>query len=95
MRFLSRFFDNNDREVSRLQPLIDQTNALEPEYEALSDAEILERVAAIREDILEVVHERDGQDDDLLDMDPERRADVRKERRKKDLSRIQAALARR
>ncbi len=92
MRFLSRFFDNNDREVSRLQPIIDQTNALEPEYEALSDAEILERVAAIREDIVEVVHARDGQDDDLLDMDPERRADIRKERRKKDLARIQAAL---
>ncbi len=92
MRFLSRFFDNNDREVTRLQPVIDQTNALEPEYEALSDAEILERVGAIREDILEVVHQRDGQDDDLLDMDPERRSDVRKERRKRDLARIQAAL---
>ena len=92
MRFLSRFFDNNDREITRLQPLIDQTNALEPEYEALSDAEILERVAAIREDIHEVVHERDGQDDDLLDMEPERRGDVRKERHKRDLARIQAAL---
>jgi preprotein translocase subunit SecA len=92
MRFLSRFFDSNDREVSRLQPLINQTNALEPEYEALSDAEILERIGAIRADILEVVHERDGQDDDLLDMDPERRADVRKERRKRDLARITVAL---
>ena len=33
MRLLSRFFDSNDRELSRIQPLIDATNELEPEYE--------------------------------------------------------------
>ena len=31
MRFLSRFFDNNDRELAKVQPLIDRTNELEPE----------------------------------------------------------------
>ena len=44
MRFLSRFFDSNDRELGRIQPLIDATNDLEPEYEALSDGEIRERI---------------------------------------------------
>ena len=33
MRFISRFFDSNDREISRLQPLVDKTNELEAEYE--------------------------------------------------------------
>ena len=31
MRFLSRFVDSNDREIRRLQPLVDETNALEAE----------------------------------------------------------------
>jgi hypothetical protein len=51
MRFLSRFFDSNDRELSKIQPLIDRTNDLEPEYEALSDEEIRERIDLIRADV--------------------------------------------
>src|SRR3954470_12864085 len=53
MRFLSRFFDSTDRELSRIEPLIDRTNELEPEHEALSDAEIRERIEAIRAEIAE------------------------------------------
>jgi len=37
MRFLNRFVDSNDREIRRLQPLVDETNALEAEYEDRSD----------------------------------------------------------
>ena len=40
MRFLNRFVDSNDREIRRLLPLVDEMNALEPEFEALSDDEI-------------------------------------------------------
>ena len=40
MRFLTRFVDSNDRELRRIQPLVDATNALEAEIEALSDDEI-------------------------------------------------------
>ena len=36
MRFLSRFVDSNDRELRRVQPWVDQINALEPEYEAMA-----------------------------------------------------------
>ncbi|MFO7773613.1 MAG: preprotein translocase subunit SecA [Dehalococcoidia bacterium] len=32
--------DSNERELKRLQPLVDEINRLEPEYEALSDAEL-------------------------------------------------------
>ena len=40
MRFFSKFVDSNDREIRRLQPYVDEINALEPEFEALSDDEI-------------------------------------------------------
>jgi len=40
MRFLSRFVDSNDRELRRLQPWVEQINALEAEYEAMSDEDI-------------------------------------------------------
>ena len=49
--FLNRFIDSNEREVKRLQPLVDQTNALEAEFKALSDIEIRERIADIRVEI--------------------------------------------
>ena len=51
MRFLSRFVDSNDREIRRLQPLVDETNALEAEIEALSDDEIRAQFAEIRAEI--------------------------------------------
>ena len=35
--FLNRFVDSNDRELKRIQPVVDEANALEPELEALSD----------------------------------------------------------
>jgi hypothetical protein len=34
--FLNRFVDSNDRELKRIQPFVDEANALEPEIEALS-----------------------------------------------------------
>ena len=53
MRFLSQFFDNNDRELAKIQPLIDRTNELEADYEGLSDDEIRERIDGIRAEIAE------------------------------------------
>jgi len=50
MKFLSRFVDSNDRELRRIQPLIDEINELEPEIQALSADEIRERFALIRDD---------------------------------------------
>ena len=75
MRFLSRFFDSNDRELSKIQPLIDRTNDLEPEYEALSDAEIRERIDVIRTDVLEAAAPEEPSEDELEHPDAERRRD--------------------
>jgi preprotein translocase subunit SecA len=41
--------DPNEKELSRLQPLVDAINGLEPEFEALSDAELRARTDAFRE----------------------------------------------
>ena len=40
MKFLSWLVDSNEREVRRLEPLVARINELEPEYEAMSDAEL-------------------------------------------------------
>ncbi len=40
MKLLSRIFGDNEREVRRYMPLVEQINAIEPEFEALSDAEL-------------------------------------------------------
>jgi preprotein translocase subunit SecA len=92
MRLLSRFFDSNDRELSRLQPLIDQINDLEPEYQALSDAEIRERVDVIRADLVETAAPEEPSDDELHHHDLEHRRDLEKARHKRDIERLQASL---
>ncbi len=54
MRFLSRFVDSNDRELRRIQSIVDEANSLEPEMEALTDEQIRERFTEIREEIREI-----------------------------------------
>jgi len=92
MRFLSRFFDNNDRELTRIQPLIDRTNELEPEYEALSDEEILGRIDLIRAEVLEAGQPEQPSEDELDSPDMERRRDLAKARRKRENERLGAAM---
>ena len=43
--------DANIREVKRLQPLVDEINALEPEYEKLSDEELRAGTIAFRQEV--------------------------------------------
>jgi preprotein translocase subunit SecA len=40
VRWFSGLIDSNEREVRRLQPLVDDINTLEPDFEKLSDAEL-------------------------------------------------------
>jgi len=39
-KWLINLTDSNEKEIKRLQPLVDRVNSLEPEYERLSDAEL-------------------------------------------------------
>jgi len=92
MRFFSRFVDSNDRELRRIQPIVDEANELEAEIQALSDAEIRERFSEIRDEIREIAEPDEPSDDELHHPDLERRRELAKERRKKENARIQAAL---
>ncbi|MFL5726550.1 MAG: preprotein translocase subunit SecA [Chloroflexota bacterium] len=92
MRFLSRFVDSNDRELRRLEPIVDEANELEDEIGGLTDDEIRERFNEIREEIREVAAPDEPSDDELHHPDLERRRELSKARRKKENERIQAAL---
>ena len=89
--FLNRFIDSNERELKRIQPLVDEANALEPEFEALSD-EIRERIATIRAEIAEDATPEEPSEEELTNEEPERRRELAKARRKRDQERIQKAL---
>ena len=40
LKWLGNIIDSNEREVKRLQPLVDEINSLEPDFEKLSDVEL-------------------------------------------------------
>jgi preprotein translocase subunit SecA len=92
MKFLSRFVDSNDREVRRLQPLVDAINALEPEMQGLSDGEIRAQFQEIRDEIREVATPDEPSEDELHHPDLERRRELAKARRKRENERIRKAL---
>src|SRR5437899_6755672 len=92
MRFLNRFVDSNDREIRRLQPLVDETNAFEADYEARSDEEIRAAFAELRAEVLEAAAPDEPSEDELEHQDLERRRELKKERRTRENDRIQKAL---
>jgi preprotein translocase subunit SecA len=92
MRFLNRFVDSNDREIRRIQPLVDETNALEAEYEALSDEEIKAQFAELRADVVAAAEPDEPADDELHHPDLERRRELKKARREHENERLQKAL---
>src|ERR1700694_3699158 len=92
MRFLNRFVDSNDREIRRLQPLVDATNALESEYEALPDEEIRAHFAELRVEVLEAAVPDEPSEDELHHPDIERRRELKKARRQRENERLQQAI---
>src|SRR5687768_3875830 len=92
MRFLSRFVDSNDREIRRLQPVVEEANALEAEFEALTEEQIRAQFAEIRDEIHAQAQPDEPSEDELHHEDLERRRELRKERRKRENERLQKAL---
>jgi len=90
--FLSRFVDSNDREVRRVQPLVDAANALEPTLGEESEAQIRARMDEIRADLAGLQEGFGPTADELGQDDPARRYDLEAERRKKETAQLQAAL---
>ena len=84
MRLFSRFVDSNDRELRRIDPMVDEANALEPELQALADDEIRGRFDALRAGILEAAEPDQPSDDELHHPEVERRRELKKARRKRE-----------
>src|SRR5574338_160258 len=104
MKFLSRLVDSNEREVRRLEPVIAEINALEPEYTALSDEELRAKTQELRDRLrdelgdlltpieLREVPEGEEAEPELAGGDPARHSEERKEQRKRERATIDAAL---
>ncbi|HTS14716.1 MAG TPA: preprotein translocase subunit SecA [Candidatus Sulfotelmatobacter sp.] len=89
---LSRFTGGGEREARRLQPLVDEINGLEAEFEALSDEEIRERMVTLRAEIMEDAAPTEPSDDELDHPESERRREMRIAREKGDTKHLQAVL---
>ena len=48
VKWFSSLIDSNEKELKRLQPLVDDINALEPEFERLADAELRARTDELK-----------------------------------------------
>jgi preprotein translocase subunit SecA len=60
IEFLRKLFDTSKKDVEAVQPIVEQVNALEPEIQSLSEAQIKERTQALR------ARARDGESLDRL-----------------------------
>jgi preprotein translocase subunit SecA len=104
LKFLSRLTDSNDREVRRLEPIVAQINALEPEFQALSDDELRARTDMLRQRLrddlgelltpieLREVAPGEEEETELVGGDPARHSEERKEQRKRERQEIDAGL---
>jgi preprotein translocase subunit SecA len=92
--FLSRFVDSNDRELRRIEPLVERINELEPEMQARSDAEIRAFIGEIREEIRESGEPEEPSEDERHHPELERRREIARDRRKREHGRVQDAMDR-
>ena len=90
--FLSRFVDSNDRELRRIEPLVDRINELEPEMQARSDAELRAVVQELREEIRDAGEPEEPSDDERHHPELERRREIAHERREREHRRLQEAM---
>jgi preprotein translocase subunit SecA len=89
---LSRFVGGGEREARRLQPLVDEINGLEAEFQALSDDEIRQRMVELRAEVLEDAAPTAASDEELNHPESERRRELRVAREKADTQTLQAVL---
>ena len=92
LNLISRFVDSNERHVRKLQPVVDEINALEPEFEALSDDEIRQRMIGLRAEILEETAPSEPSEDELEHPSSERRRELRRQRESEDTKHLQGVL---
>ena len=89
---LSRLFEPKDRSVKQLQPLINEINSLEPEFQALTDDEIRQRMIEMRDEVREDAAPTEPSEEELTNDSSERRRELRRAREKADLKHLQGVL---
>ncbi len=90
--FLSRFVDSNDRELRRIEPLVDRINELEPEMQARTDADLRALIEELREEIRDAGAPEEPSDDERHHPEPERRREIARDRREREYRRVQEAM---
>ncbi|MGD0248122.1 MAG: preprotein translocase subunit SecA [Candidatus Limnocylindrales bacterium] len=90
--FLGRFVDSNDRELHRIEPLVERINELEPEMQERSDEELRALVDELREEIRDAGEPEEPSDDERHNRDLERRRELARERRQREHDRLQDAM---
>jgi preprotein translocase subunit SecA len=92
LNVLSRLVDSNERALRRLQPLVDEINELEAEFEALPDDEIRARMVDLRAEVMRDAAPSEPSAEEVESASSERRAMLRREREKEDVKHLQAVL---
>ena len=57
LKWLGNLVDSNDKQIKRLQPLVDEINELEAEFQKLTDAELLAKTAEFKKRMAEATPE--------------------------------------
>ena len=60
MNFLAKLFDTNERDIARYRKVVDKINALEPQFQKLTDDELKARTAEFRERLNKSLEEQGG-----------------------------------
>ncbi|HEY5489284.1 MAG TPA: hypothetical protein VIK00_05530, partial [Candidatus Limnocylindrales bacterium] len=92
LNLISRFVDSNERVVKRIQPLVDEINSLESEFQELTDAEIRQRMIELRDEIREDAAPTEPSEEELSNDSSERRRELRRQREKEDIKHLQGVL---
>jgi preprotein translocase subunit SecA len=90
--FLSRFVDSNDRELHRIEPLVERITELEPEMQERSDEELRALIDDLRDEIREAGEPEEPSEDERHHSDREHRREITRERLKREHERLQDAM---
>jgi preprotein translocase subunit SecA len=82
----------NEAALHGLRPLVARINELEEHYTGLTDEQIRAEMADVRDEVREAAPQTPPTAEEVESPDPERRADLRRQRERADTKRLQQAL---
>jgi preprotein translocase subunit SecA len=92
LKAITRLVDSNERGRRRVQPVVNEVNALEDEFQALSDEQIRQRMVELRDQIRADAAPSEPSREELEELSSERRLQMRRARQKEDVKHLQAVL---